>query len=350
MSFKVSIIIPIFNAEESLEKSIESIINQTIGFESLELILVDDHSTDDSRRIIENYAKKYSNVIPLFLENNSGGASIPRNKGLKYATSEYIMFMDSDDEYEQDICEKFYNAITSEKSDLVSCNFNIIDSIHTSQINFDLGSLDKIETDDRIIMANEELISFDNVYVWNKIFKKSIIVENNITFKESISEDFIFCMEYLIKTEKRIYLKDYYGYNKNLQEESLSIKGISLNTVYNHINVDYMISKLIKQYVKDKTKLKRINNLVFKDPIKWIVEELVTVPSKDVKEGLYKLNEFEKDIEFEESLDNPLLNTINNMILSEKWNRALMMLKTGNVFLNSTKIRKVYRILSESKR
>ena len=203
MSFKISIIMPIYNAEANLKRSINSIIQQTIGFENIELILVDDKSTDKSRSI--------------------------------------IMFMDSDDEYSLGLCEKFYNCISSQDVDLVSCNYNTTDNIHTSRICFNIPFEDKQEKLDEIIIIGDSIIAFDNVYVWNKIFKKSIILENNILFKETISEDFIFCIEYLLKSKKRTYLKDYYGYTKYLQEESLSIKEISIVSVKNHIHVDDMI-------------------------------------------------------------------------------------------------------------
>lgn len=347
MSFKISIIMPIFNAEENLNRSINSIIQQTFGFENIELILVDDKSTDNSRSIIKHFANKFNNITPIFLEKNSGGASIPRNYGIKKATSEFIMFMDSDDEYSLDLCEKFYNCISSNDVDLVSCNYNTTDIIHTSKICFTVPFEDKQVMSDEITIVGDKIIAFDNVYVWNKIFKKSIILENNILFKETISEDFIFCMEYLLKSKKRAFLKDYYGYTKYLQEESLSIKEISIASVKNHINVDNMIFNLILENIGDKKHVKKLSNEIFKEPIKWVVEELVTVPSKDVKEGLYVLYLFEKKIEFENSLNNIFLNIINKLILKKKLTLASIIIKLGRIFLNSKISRKIYRILSK---
>lgn len=347
MSFKISIIMPIFNAEDNLNRSINSIIQQTFGFENIELILVDDKSTDNSCSIIKHFANKFNNIIPVFLEKNSGGASIPRNYGIKKATSEFIMFMDSDDEYSLDLCEKFYNCISSNDVDLVSCNYNTTDNIHTSKICFTVPFEDKQVMSDEITVVGDKIIAFDNVYVWNKIFKKSIILENNILFKETISEDFIFCMEYLLKSKKRAFLKDYYGYTKYLQEESLSIKEISIASVKNHINVDNMIFNLILENIEDKKHVKKLSNEIFKEPIKWVVEELVTVPSKDVKEGLYVLYLFEKKIEFENSLNNIFLNIINKLILKKKLTLASIIIKLGRIFLNSKISRKIYRILSK---
>jgi len=320
MNFKISVIIPIFNAERHLEKSIESIIQQSIGFENIELLLIDDNSKDSSTSIIQKYAKDYKNIVPIYLNKNSGNASTPRNIGIKKSTSKYLMFLDSDDIYEPDMCEKFYNHILNENADCISCNYNIIDNIHSSKVKLPFNFEKQQEYENKIIIESENLIEFDNVYVWNKIFKKSIIMENNIFFKESISEDFIFCIEYLLKSKKRVYLKNYYGYNKFLQEESLSIKEISLTSVYNHINVDYKISELIKNNFKNKNYVKKINNNVFKEPIKWVIEEFVTLSNTDdIRKGMEYLCSFEKSIEFESTLNNILLNIINKLILKQKW-------------------------------
>ena len=91
MAYKVSVIMPIYNAEKNLENTIKSVINQTIGFENIELILVDDASTDNSKKIIKRFQEKYPNIIAYFSENNHGFPGFGRNIGLKLATSEYIM-------------------------------------------------------------------------------------------------------------------------------------------------------------------------------------------------------------------------------------------------------------------
>lgn len=346
MNYKLSVIIPIFNAEKHLKKSIESIIQQSIGFENIELLLVDDKSTDNSSSIIQDYANNYKNIIPIYLNENSRNASTPRNIGIKNSTSDYLMFLDSDDTYEPELCEKFYKYIIDESADCVSCGYNLIDHIHSSKIDIPFNFQKQQEYEDKIIVKSENLIEFDNVYVWNKIFKKSIIIKNNIFFRESISEDFIFCIEYLLKSKKRIHIKNYYGYNKFLQEESLSIKEISLTSVYNHVNVDYEISALIDKHINN-THVKKIKNNVFKEPIKWVIEEFVTLSNTDdVKKGMKYLASFEKSIEFESSLTNIFLNIINNLILKEKWTLAIIIIKIGQMFLNSNITRKLYRIIS----
>lgn len=121
--YKISIIIPIFNVEKYLKRALNSIINQTMDFKDIEVIMVDDCSTDNSRKIIEEYSNKYSNFIGIYHEKNSGCAAIPRNTGLKVASGEYIMFLDPDDEYSLDCCEKLYNTIREYDADVAFGRF-----------------------------------------------------------------------------------------------------------------------------------------------------------------------------------------------------------------------------------
>ena len=99
MEYKVSVIIPVYNADKYLRTAIESVINQTIGFENIELIIVNDNSTDNSRRIIEEYSSKYDNIVDIHLEKNSGYPGKPRNVGIEIANAPYLIFLDADDEY-----------------------------------------------------------------------------------------------------------------------------------------------------------------------------------------------------------------------------------------------------------
>ncbi|WP_164667638.1 glycosyltransferase family 2 protein [Virgibacillus doumboii] len=96
-SFIVTVIIPVYNAEKTMSKTVDSIIKQTIGFENIELLLIDDKSEDNSRTLSLKYSKKHNNIIPVFLKKNTGSPSKPRNLGIDLAKGKYIMFLDSDD-------------------------------------------------------------------------------------------------------------------------------------------------------------------------------------------------------------------------------------------------------------
>ena len=95
MSYLFSVIIPIYNCEEYLEECVDSVLGQTIGSEKIEIILVNDGSTDNSAEICKEYEKKYNNI--LYIEQKNQGVSAARNNGLKHASGELINFIDSDD-------------------------------------------------------------------------------------------------------------------------------------------------------------------------------------------------------------------------------------------------------------
>jgi len=110
-TFKVTVIVPIYNAEDTIEKTIDSIISQTLGFEDIELLLVDDLSTDKSREILLDYAEQHDNIVPVFLETNSGSPSVPRNLGIQLARGEYLTFIDSDDWFHEDGIRALYELL-----------------------------------------------------------------------------------------------------------------------------------------------------------------------------------------------------------------------------------------------
>ena len=93
--YKFSVIIPIYNAGQYLDDAINSVISQTIGFSNIELILVNDGSTDNSEDICMKYKEKYSNII--YVKQKNKGVSSARNKGLSLATGQYVNFLDADD-------------------------------------------------------------------------------------------------------------------------------------------------------------------------------------------------------------------------------------------------------------
>ncbi|WP_142406486.1 glycosyltransferase family 2 protein, partial [Heyndrickxia sporothermodurans] len=94
---KVTVITPVYNSEKHLRKTIDSVINQSIGFENIEYILIDDCSTDSSRDILLDYSSKFDNIIVVFLKCNTGTPGKPRNIGIHLSTSKYITFLDADD-------------------------------------------------------------------------------------------------------------------------------------------------------------------------------------------------------------------------------------------------------------
>ena len=116
---KISVIVPVYNVEQYLEKCLDSLVNQTL--KDIEIIVVNDGTKDNSQEIIDKYTKKYPKKVKGYIKEN-GGLSSARNYGLKYAKGEYIAFVDSDDYVELDMYEKMYNKAINNNYDIVVCD------------------------------------------------------------------------------------------------------------------------------------------------------------------------------------------------------------------------------------
>ncbi len=293
MSYKISIIIPVYNGEKTIENTLNSLIKQTIGIENLQVIIVNDKSTDNTQRIVENYIKDYPNIELINLDKNIGAAYGPKNIALDYVKGPYIMFLDADDTYELNSCEVLYNTIEEENVDIVFGRYkriysdvdkekyqnhyinnkneliqkshsafkdrlndytdDIIDNIHITGLsgfiwkniisyfiygktyknpNISCGVYDKIylkNLNDNINILRS-LPSF-----WTKIYRTDLILKNNIKFPEVISaEDLNFLMEAYFHANGIIFLNNQFVYNYYMidNEEDKSItKDISFKLV-----------------------------------------------------------------------------------------------------------------------
>lgn len=195
MNPKVSVIVPIYNVEKYLNKCVDSIINQSLR--DIEIILVDDGSTDNSGEIADTYAQKDRRVKVIHKEN--GGQGSARNYGIEVAQGKYIGFVDSDDWIDLNMYEELYIAAEKENADIAVCNRKVFDENNNLRTIVNVSEriieINKVNTVDYVI---ERLFYPHTVVVYNKIFKKSIIYNNNISFKEVKevgSEDTLFNYE-----------------------------------------------------------------------------------------------------------------------------------------------------------
>lgn len=214
-NYKISIILPIFNVENYLPRSLDSIVKQTIGVENLEVIMVNDASTDNSKQIIDEYAKKYTNFIAIHKTANSGNAGEPRNIGLKHASAEYVMFFDPDDEFCLDYCEVMYNTITQRNVDIVRCNaIMVTENKETFRYYYDQ------KVDEVLLTTYDTPLKL--FAVMSGIHKTSLILDNNITFPHYVGEDVAFTINEWIHLGKMLYLNNYFGYKYFIRGDSVS--------------------------------------------------------------------------------------------------------------------------------
>ena len=172
---KVSVIVPVYNVESYLDKCLTSLVKQTL--QEIEIIIVNDGSKDNSEKIIEKYLKKYPEKIK-YIKKANGGLSSARNEGLKYASGEYIGFVDSDDYVSLNTFNLMYKKAKEKNFDLVVCNLNYVYESKTKMVS---AGLDKdLENEDEV----KKNIVFLYPAVWNKLYKKEIL--DSLKFKEGI--------------------------------------------------------------------------------------------------------------------------------------------------------------------
>lgn len=201
---KVSIIVPVYNVEKYIEKCLDSLVNQTL--KDIEIIVVNDGSTDSSELIIKKFIVKYPEKIKYIVKEN-GGLSDARNYGLQYVTGEYVAFLDSDDYVKLDLYEKMYNKALQENSDFVECDFIWK---YDNKEKVDIGV---------IYNNNKEMFVLARVVAWNKLIKASLIVDNNLQFPKGLRyEDVEFFYKLLPYINKFSFIKEpliYYVQRKN---------------------------------------------------------------------------------------------------------------------------------------
>ena len=318
--FAISIIIPVYNAEKYLERCINSIINQTIGFEKIELILVDDNSTDNSKEIIQEYSDKYTNIKSFFSQENHGFPGYGRNIGLQNASSEYIMFIDNDDEYEEDFCETVYNIIKNDDCDLVSANYKIIeDDVIIMEDNFSKTNENIHFKDDykKLVKLNDFFLIPDDL--WTKIFKKTIIKDNNIKFIENkLNEDSQFLFNYMYYANDIVFI-NYYGYKHYRDGENLSY--FSSKNTLRFIESYYDLLELLREKYDEKIDL----NHLFKNRIDLSLFRILL--SSHQKCLLEKLYEFENEIEFNGDLNHFWTTFCNKLLLKHQINLVIILFK-----------------------
>lgn len=198
---KITVIIPVYNTESYVERSVRSVMNQT--YKNLSIICVNDGSTDGSLAVLEKLAKEDERIIIVTQDNiGLGGA---RNTGLKYATSEWVTFVDSDDALNKNAYEIASKAINT-GVDLVHFGTEIVleEGVNAIKSDEDYYS---IKYDGLIEISNESILKSD-VSAWNKLFRKSIIDKYRIHFEHIYYEDFSFTIQYLSIANTVYYLKD----------------------------------------------------------------------------------------------------------------------------------------------
>lgn len=242
---KVSIIIPVYNIENYIEKCLKSIEEQL--YSCFEVIIINDGSTDDTKKICTEFAAKDSR-FNVFNRQNAGVSSA-RNLGLSISKGKYICFVDGDDYLSKNYLDLLVRYMESEEADIVCADYYL-----------DVGGqiiVHSQETITPIIFFNKDAInklSDKNLYqgyLWNKIFKQELITTNNIKFDERVKiwEDMLFCLNYLAHSNKVLYVQvPIYYY---VQRQNSAINTSSIWTEHTHLYALEQMWVIAKDYEGD---------------------------------------------------------------------------------------------------
>ena len=251
---KISIIMPVYNSEKTVSKSIISILEQS--FKEFELVIVNDGSIDNTRCVCERFLS--DNRIKLININNSG-PSKARNIALDNCVGKYVMFIDSDDYYDKEMLKVMYNSIENNDSDMVCCNYIEVHngiSKYTKPVE-QLNCKNKKDLYQMIdFLKKEKKLNM----IWNKIYKREVLNKNKIRFDTNIEmgEDYKFNIDYFNIIENVNVINDYlYNYVFNI--DSLCGKYrkddfyIKLNNLQYHENMyiknNYPLKNIYKYYL-----------------------------------------------------------------------------------------------------
>lgn len=303
----ISVIVPVYNIAKYLPKCLESIINQT--YKAIEILLINDGSTDESGKICDEYAKKDDRIKVIHQKNQ--GISATRNNGIKASTCDYIIFIDSDDYINEDYIKTLYNCIEKTNSDVASVNYNVVKTDET--ILFNGSKENNLKENELVIFEGTDIIKeylsqkIIKNFVWNKIYKKSVICN----FKVGINyEDMAFTLEVLSKSKKVAFInKSCYNYVKRddsitatISEENLNDFGKAIEERYkvikkNFKNLDsYNIYAFLEsalalstKYVITERKYKTVEKKVFK-----FIDILLNYINDNEEEFFKLLNDYQK--------------------------------------------------------
>lgn len=205
---KISVIVPVYNTAKYLKKCLDSLVNQTLH--DIEIIVINDCSTDNSKEILEEY-KKYKNII-IINNNINKGIGYTRNKGLEIAIGKYISFIDSDDFVDANMFEKMYKKAETDKLDIVICRFHKLLEKENGVYEEETPKYSIPYFQNTSLKNNPNLLLEINLAPWNKIYKRKLFTPD-VRFPENLKyEDAIVVVKTMVRAKKIGMLEDKLNY------------------------------------------------------------------------------------------------------------------------------------------
>lgn len=286
---KVSIIIPVYRAADTITRCVESLEKNT--YKNLQVILIEDCSGDNTIEICRELEKKYDNVVCIKNSENHG-VSYTRNRGLDRADGTYLMFVDSDDYVEEDYVETMINACMQDENVMPICGY----VNHDEKKN---GRTDNFLPGDRQEKMRQSISCMSDLYekrmlqiIWNKVFSLDMIKENHIKFNERmfIGEDFRFLLEYLKAAKIQEFLfvnKALYHYMRD-NENSLMSRLLEVKIQDSLDNFELMY-QVMGKYKKEIDRLLQTEREKQAEYYAYMIMHNEQMTEKEKKERIFQL-------------------------------------------------------------
>lgn len=226
MQEKISIIVPIYNVEKYLRRCVASLVKQV--YKNIEILLIDDCSTDGSAAIAKEYAERYPQLCRFFRREKNGGLSAARNTGIEISTGKWLAFVDSDDWVTEDYISTMYDIVLKDQPDIVSCNSYYMAAYETGKIN-EIHFVSDLSTHS----SHKEKVARLRFSATSQLFKKELFLKANIEFPEDIwrCEDISTIVPLYTKTEKISIINKpvYYYFQRKGSLSNQNSKNIDIN-------------------------------------------------------------------------------------------------------------------------
>lgn len=246
----VSIIIPVYNMERWIERSVQSVLKQS--YLNIEIILIDDGSIDNSLNICTKLSREFSN-IRVFHQDNQG-VSEARNLGLSVARGKYICFLDADDLYCREMVEKLVSAIENNNAEMATCSYYIFNNeLSNTETKSDLN--ESVSENKQNIISTILCDTRYAGYVWNKIFLSNLLRDTKFDSEIKIGEDLHFVLKYMKNVRRAVFLNDkLYGYYDNTEgamkrtfSDGRLTEFIALDKMLHEWRADRSVCQMLKQ-------------------------------------------------------------------------------------------------------
>lgn len=305
----ISIIIPAYNIENYIAKCLDSLLNQT--YKNLEIIVVDDGSSDNTGKIVDEYAVKYENIRVIHKKN--AGVSSARNLGIEVANGDYIGFVDGDDTVDEEMFKVLINNAIKYDADISHCGYKMV---FPSRIDYYYNTGILVEQDNQLGL--KDLIMGNRVEpgLVNKLYKRELFKKVRLNEKIRINEDLL-VNYYLFKQSEKSIFYDKCMYSYRLRKNSASTSKININKITDPVKVK-------KEILDDLGKESSLYNVTYERYIMALVSICRNIQIRKNKKYKYYIDDAKKNLKYE----------INNIIKNKVVSRKTKLMVIGNLYFS----------------